>query len=378
MIDRPEKIKVAFFCDAPYTGGAEKYIFLLASHLDPARFESHVIINNDEGLKRLRSWLEDSGIKVSSLGYTPPFSPGNARKLYRILRKYPADIFHINLPGSYDAGYGLAAPVARLAGVGKVVSTEHLPMFPAFTKGMLLKSITSRSIDRVITVSEDNRRHLERNHHIPSDKIEVIYNGIDRAVPDGETIKAIQDDIFEVTIIGALHKRKGHLVLFEAIAKLPRGVRLTVAGEGEMEKEYREYVESAGIGDRVEFIGHSDDIMGLLSRTDLLAVPSTLEATPYVIIEAMSLGVPVVASDIFGIPELVSDGETGLLVDEGDSGRLAESVERLMSDRELLERMSKRSLEVFKERFTIERSVSLTSRLYEALVRGKEKTQEMR
>ena len=368
MMTESGKISIAYFSDSPYTGGAEKYIYHLASNIDRDRFERYVIINNRVGLKRLESWLAGSGIKVYSLDYEPPFSISNSWSLFRLLRKNPVDIFHINLPGSYDAGYGLAAPVARLAGIKRVVSTEHLPMYPSFPKGRLLKGITTRSIERVIAVSKDNQRHLIDNHHISPEKIEVIYNGIPRVEIERNSNERESRSRFVVAVIGALHRRKGHFTVFDAMKKLPENIRLIIAGEGEMEKEYRAYVKENGLDDRTEFLGHRDDIGELLSKVDLLALPSTLEATPYVILEAMSAGIPVVASAVFGIPELVTDGETGFLVEAGDSGGFARSISRLFSDTELFRRVSREAKRDFEKRFTIERSVGQTESLYEKVM----------
>jgi len=365
MMQERKKISIAYFSDAPYTGGAEKYLYELASNLDPDRFDRYVIINNRRSLARLESWLSGSGIKVVSLGYEPPFSIFKSRSLFRALQRFTADIFHINLPGSYDAGYGIAAPVAKTAGVKHIITTEHLPMYPSFAKGRLFKKFAMRSIDLVLTVSDDNRKHLIKNHGIAPEKIEVIYNGISSVEKPEKKITGDKVGRFVVAVIGALHRRKGHFTIFDAIKDLPENIRLVVAGEGDMEEEYREYVRDNKLDQRVEFIGHCKDIGKLLAETDLLAVPSTLEATPYVILEAMSAGIPVVASRIFGIPELVIDGETGILVEPGESAIFAKAIGSLASDSATYNKMTERSKNLFEDRFTIERSVARTQEIYE-------------
>ncbi len=364
----PGKISIAYFCDSPYTGGAEKYIYHLASNLDAGVFERYAIINNGTSLKRLESWLVGSGIEVHSLGYDPPISFRNSGSLFRLLRSNPVDILHINLPGSYDAGYGLPAPVAKAAGVKKVISTEHLPMYPSFPKGRLLKGAANRWIDRVIAISNDNKRHLIDNHNIPPGKIDVVYNGIPRVETRRDRGEGGCGENCTVAVIGALQRRKGHFTIFEAMKRLPETIRLTVAGEGEMEPEYRAFVKESGLEGRVEFPGYVDDIGSVLSDVDILAVPSALEATPYVILEALSAGIPVVASDVFGIPELVKDGETGLLVEAGDSEGFASSISRLTSDGALYVRMSMMARIDFEERFTIERSVEQTEKIYQKVL----------
>lgn len=362
---------VAYYSDARYEGGAEKYIELLAGHLDRDRYAPAVIVAANETLEGFKARLKERGLPVhEAVGH--PLSPGGFKSLSGILREVGPAILHMNLPGPFDSCYGLVAPASRMAGVKNVVATEHLPMVPSFARARLLRRLSGRFIDRVITVSSDNRSHLMRNHGVREDKIRVVYNGIPEpreAVP-AESLERLRDggERFVVLIVGSLEHRKGHSILFEAMRDLPSNVVLAVAGEGESEDEYRIKVRQLGLEERVSFLGFRDDVPSLMSAADLLAVPSVLDATPYTLLEALAAGLPVVASRVFGIPELVRHGVTGMLVEPGDSKALARTIRMIMEDRALMEKMSGESRRVFLSDFRIDRSVEATMAVYDELV----------
>ncbi|MCK4236928.1 MAG: glycosyltransferase, partial [Candidatus Krumholzibacteria bacterium] len=137
---------------------------------------------------------------------------------------------------------------------------------------------------------------------------------------------------------------------------------------GEMEGEYREAVSGLGVEDRVHFLGQRDDIPAIMSGLDLVVLPSLVEATPYVIVEAMAAGLPVIASDIYGIPEMVEGGETGILIPVGNSAALADAVWSLMNNHDLRERMGLAARKRYEAHFRIERSVSKTTEIYLELI----------
>ncbi len=363
---------VAFFSDSIYTGGAEKYLYLLASNIDRELFQPVLIINKHIGLEPLKALMEGEGIDVYEVSLKLPSSPKGVPHMIRLLRELKPSILHINLPGPFDSQYSLVAPIARLAGVKHLVSTEHLPMVPSFPKGKMFKSFGTCWIDRVITVSEDNRTHLMQEHGIPQRKIKVIYNGL----PDPAQVEPVdirrelhlQDDTFLLVVVGALEDRKGHRMSFRVMNELPDQTHLLVIGVGEMEEEYRRFVSELNMDDRVHFLGYRHDVMGILKRVDLLVLTSRLDATPYAILEAMAVGLPVVASNIYGIPELVVNGRTGCLVEEDDIDGVAHAVITMLRNRDLRVSMGTEARKCYEARFRIETCVSNTVDVYRELV----------
>ncbi|HSG27399.1 MAG TPA: glycosyltransferase family 4 protein, partial [Candidatus Krumholzibacterium sp.] len=145
-MDDGERRTVVFFSDAAYAGGAERYLYLLASGLDRKRFRSAAVLCNMTPEHKLSQMMSSSGIETRHVDWRRTLSPGGMRALSLVLKDLSVDIFHMNLPGPFDSRFSLAAPVARLAGAGAIVSTEHLPMFPSFTKARILKGLATRYI----------------------------------------------------------------------------------------------------------------------------------------------------------------------------------------------------------------------------------------
>lgn len=380
----PEKDarKVVFFSDAPYTGGAEKYLHLLASGLDRSRYEPSVVICRAEKLKRFREWLERDGIPVHEIEWEGVFSIRGARSFARIVRELSPQIVHLNLPGPFDSKYGLAAPVARRAGAVGVIATEHLPMIGSFRKARILRGISGRFIDRVITVSVDNRNHLVGEHHVHPDKIRVVYNGIpDLRGPTGairRSEKAGSARGMEIVMVGALEERKGHRLMIDAMTDLPDDVFLSIIGEGELAASLAEFAARRKVAGRVRFSGYRDDVASILSEADLLVLPTALDAAPYVVLEALSSGLPVVASGIYGLPELIMDGRTGILTAPGDREDLLKAVRRMYAEPGLRARMSESCRRDYLERFTIGKSVLATMAVYDELFRNGRAPGEMK
>lgn len=363
--------KVVFFSDAPYVGGAEKYLHLLASGLDRSRYEPYVVICSAGNLKRFREWLEADGITVYEIEWDGVFSIQGTRSFARVVRDLSPQIVHLNLPGPFDSKYGLAAPVAKIAGAARVVATEHLPMIESFPKARILRRISGCFINRVITVSLDNKGHLEREHHVRHDKIRVVYNGIpDIDVdpggrPRSEGVGNARG--MEIVMVGALEERKGHRLMIDALADLPDDVFLSIIGEGELAPSLAEFAEEKKVAGRVMFSGYRDDVASALSKADLLVLPTNLDAAPYVVLEALASGLPVVASGIYGLPELVKDGKTGFLTVPGDREDLIKAVKRMYVEPGLRAAMSGACRRDYLERFTLEKSVLGTMDVYDEL-----------
>jgi len=365
-------ISVALFTDASYTGGAERYLQLLARGIERHGFRPMLITAGSGSLDRLKGEMRRGGFDVFETHLDLAGNPSSVCSTLRLFRYLGPSILHINLPGPFDATYSLVAPIARLAGIKHIVTTEHLPMVPSFAKARLLKGFSRRFVGRTITVSKDNIDHLVRNHGVPEDRIRVVYNGI----PDSRGVEAVDirgelavpKEAFLVAVVSSLERRKGQETMFGAMRRLPGRAHLLIVGEGPDEADYRETVFRSGLGGRVHFLGYRDDVPGILRGIDLLAVPSTLEATPYVILEAMAAGLPVVASGIYGIPELVQAEETGLLVEPEDELMLAEAVGRIIEHGELAARLGKSARERYEALFTLERSARETAEVYRELL----------
>ena len=200
----------------------------------------------------------------------------------------------------------------------------------------------ARRADRVIAVSEATRRILIDVERVPANRITVVYNGMEPlAELSTSRVEALRSALGltgeRVCLTAArLHEEKGHSVLFAAIPEILRRCGPTVfllAGSGPHRGALETEAARLGIERNVRFLGQRSDIADLTHLADLAIVPSLAESFGFVVLEAMSAGKPVVAAATGGIPELIADGETGLLVPTGDSKSLAEAVSHVLTER---------------------------------------------
>jgi len=229
-------------------------------------------------------------------------------------------------------------PIARSLGL-PVVWTIHSPLEPWMTRGVAARIMQREAplVDRVIAVSEATARDLLRNG-VPAEKIDVVYNGLDLsryAKGDRQTTRASFgfDEQLVVLVPARPYREKGIDVLLDAAVVLsernPGAVKVLVAGESRHREAYEGRAKAWGLGDSVLFLGHRDDMPDLYAAADVVCLPSYYEGLPYAISEAMAAGRPVVGTPVGGVPEMVDDGTTGILVPVGQPEPLAEAIERL-------------------------------------------------
>ena len=221
----------------------------------------------------------------------------------------------------------------------------------------------------VVAVSSDIRSYLEGALGVRG--VRVIPNGIDVHRYEGGNRAAARRTLGldpEACIIGAvgnLYRVKGHAVLVEAVARLgdPR-LHVVIAGRGEEEAALRRQAASAGMGDRLHLLGFREDVPQLLAAFDFYALPSFSEGQSLALIEAMAAGLPIVASRVGGNPEILTDGEHGLLCGAGDAEALAAALRRLIADPAAAGRLAEAGRARARAEFSLEAMVKRYRRLY--------------
>jgi glycosyltransferase involved in cell wall biosynthesis len=372
-------IRVAYVVDAPFLGGAELYVARLARALDAREFSASVLMRNDAHDPRLCEWageLRANGIRVDAIPMRLPYVPLDAWRMFRAFEAAAPHIVHVNMPGPYDGQFGLVLPIARAAGARTVV-TEHLPMVERLWKRALLKGVAYRALDIAVTMTEANGRLLVERQGVPAARVRVVANGIARAFgASGEAAKlrwelGVRDSQMVVAYIGNILPHKGLRRLIEAVsrARCRALIRLVVAGAGSDEAPCRQLASDRGLSRQVTFLGwrSAAETEALLGASDVLALPSEIEGLPYVLLEAMASRRPVIAGRVYGIPEVVEDGVTGILVDPHDTDDIAAALDRL-SDMALRRRMGDAARVRFERDFTLEHHVARMQALYRALV----------
>ncbi len=261
-----------------------------------------------------------------------------ARLVWQLARRH--DLVHVHL-GEDLAIVPLGLAAARRAGVPMVLtvhSSQRRTLRISGVRSAALKVVGSvvedageRHADRILVLTDRLRNQLAADG-IDPERIRVVPSGVNPTLFDDASPVAPHDEQ-SLLFVGRLHPQKGVDTLIRAMADLPTA-QLAIAGDGPDRAQLERLAERLGVADRVRFLGFvaHDDVPALMRRADVFVMPSRYEELGTAIIEAMACGLPVVASRVGGIPNLVADGDTGLLTPPGDAPALAAALRRVLTE----------------------------------------------
>ncbi|MCG5434122.1 glycosyltransferase family 4 protein [Mycobacterium sp. MYCO198283] len=333
-------------------GGMQTHTGELTRALDARGVQQTVVTTRPPGGAREVAF--GSHARIVRLGVPVPvcrqfYSVPAAALVPRLARR--SDLVHAHL--GEDLAIVPLALTAAAAGRIPLVLTVHTSVRRTLrvsdARSALLKAVGGRlelagerRADAVLTLTHRLRDGLLADG-VPAGRIRVIPSGVNPDLFDGAAEPARTGD--RVVFVGRLHPQKGVDTAVRALPMLP-GVTLVLAGDGPDRAELARLAQRLGVADRVEFLGFvpHDRVPQLLADADLFVMPSQYEELGTAIVEAMASGVPVVASNIGGIPQLVDDGETGVLVPPGDPAELAAACRALLADPARSALMAKKAL----------------------------------
>lgn len=306
------------------------------------------------------------------------------RALFYLRRLFLARRYAIVHTHSTKAGI-LGRLAARMAGVPVVVHTFH--GFPFHLDGRLptrvlvtIERLLAGLTDASVCVGETIRSEISGWRMPQRQKLVTIYSGIDFASyvpsrPAAETKRelGLGDAWPIVGSIGHLREAKAQHDLIEAIASLRRSyprIRLLIAGDGELRGFLERYIRDRALGEHVLLLGERADVADLLEIFDVYAMSSRWEGVGRALTEAMYWGLPVAATSVYGVTELVLHEETGLIVPPRDPAALAAAVDRLLRDPDLARRLGRGARQRVKERMSAERMIEALESLYAELAEG--------
>jgi glycosyltransferase involved in cell wall biosynthesis len=340
-------------------GGMEKLLVEFARHADRQRFTLNVVTLGGRG--PLADDITACGWPVTALEEPAGLRPGLVFRLARIFRQCGATVVHTH--NTKPVMYGSLA--ARLARVPVVVHTRHGQRFQASWHTTAVFRLATSLVDRVVCVSHDSER-LSASEGLAARRLCTIWNGIDVSRFAYRVPRAGGPAV----MVGRISPEKDVATLLHAVAQALKeqpAFRLHIAGDGACVPDLKRLAAELGLGEQVVFLGQVRDVPALLAEASLFVLPSLTEGISLTLLEAMARGLPVVTTRVGGNPEIVVEGETGLLVPVQAPTELARAMLSLHNDPERSRRMGLAGRRRVEVHFDVRRMVRDYETLYEQL-----------
>lgn len=356
-------------------GGVERRRMMLAKYLDPLKFEQKLIGTHKAG--DVADEIEANGVKILEIGdFQGPFHWAKHRKVQKIIAEFKPHIIH----GAVYEGVTMAAINGMLKRVPIILLEETSDPQNRSKKASFLLKLFSLLADRFIAISGNVATYLEEVVKVKPTKINLITNGVElprevsaKEVEDLMKLHQIADVDIVVGTVGRLfndHKRISDLI--KALTLLPdANVKLLVVGGGPDENMLREYAVQLGVQDKVIFVGYQFDTAPYFKLMHIFCITSSREGFGLVAAEAMLHQLPVIATRVGGLQDIVVDGKTGFLVPAFDPEAIAKKIQYLLDNPEASKVMGENAFSRAKENYTAERYCKEVEALYLHLIQEK-------
>jgi len=369
-------MRILYIVTAAEFGGAPLHVLQLMKYMVKQGHEVGLVAAPEP---RLMEGAKALGVKIfPNPHFVRPFNPCKDLAalwfVFKAIRQFKPDLVSAH---STKAGFAARFSCAIL-GI-PVIFTAHGWVF---TEGknplvryplVLAEHFASKITKKIICVSKYDKELALRFHVAPEKKLVIIHNGMDPHPylnSDGSKIRTFlglnKKDVL-ITMVARFVPQKDHNTLLQALNLISNNqykYKVAFVGDGERKSLLRQEVEKLGLNERVIFLGERRDVPEILAASDIFVLSSNWEGLPRSIIEAMMAGLPVVATKVGGIPELVEDGVTGFLVPPKDPRALAEALQKLIENPDLRRRMGEAGRKKALREFTLDRMLHETERVY--------------
>jgi glycosyltransferase involved in cell wall biosynthesis len=349
-------------------GGSERQVAEVAMSLDQRRFRPSVGCFDARGVRA--DDLRRAGIPVIEFPVRSFGSPATVRVAWQFiswLRRHHVALVH---PFVVPAVL-FAVPLARIARVPIVLSSQRGDR-RLFSRGeQRALSVADRLVDGVVVNSNYIRRVLQADFDLPPGRIHTCPNGLDTTIfhPGDRGGHGAGNSGLTIGIVAALRPEKSIETLIEAFSRLRGQVhQLVIVGGGPCKDSLVELARRLGVLQRTTFTATTVDVASWYRRLDVFVLPSLNESFSNSLMEAMASGCAVLASNVGGNPELVKDGENGMLFEPGDVAGLTRELEAVLADAELRNRLAAAAVRTIQEGYTRQRSAQRFGELYEQLL----------
>ena len=386
------KIKVAHIIARMITGGADENTLFTVQGLNKDKYEVDLIIG-EEFDKDILNKVKNNNfniIQVKGLKWKLNFlyDPIIVLKLIKLLGKNHYDIVH-----THTTKAGILGRIAsHITGVPVIIHGLHGSTFQAFNSGLLnwllflFERLTGRFTDAYISVSKVlSETYIEKgigkkdNHYTVYSGMELskFYHARDK-INYKEKYEELGINVGEFLIgnVARLETRKGHKFLLDAFKNVVKEqkdghVKLLIIGEGNKRKYLENYVEELNLGDKVIFTGYREDVEELMALMDIFVLTSLREGLPRVLVQAAAVGMPSVAFNVDGVPEIIKDNYNGFLVKVKDVEQLENRIVKYMNNKELVLLHGRNGREFIENKWSIKGMVDRIDKIYQNLVEEK-------
>jgi glycosyltransferase involved in cell wall biosynthesis len=375
---RVDRLRVVTLVDVLSTsGGAEHLALLIATRLNRERFASTLCVSRwpprspqyrEASAPRALEQLDEAGVRLLPLGRRRKVDVRAWARLERFLRRERVHVLHAHKFGSNVWG----TLTGRIARVPVVLAHEHTWSYEGKPLRRLLdRELVARGADRLIAVSREDRRRMTAIERIDPNRTLFIPNGVPPLPPSsGRDVRAelgIEPGVPVIGAVGVFRPQKAHHVLLRAVRTLAHewpSMQVLLAGDGPEQRALERLTGELGIEHAVRFLGHRSDVSDVLRTLDVAVSCSDFEGSPLAVMEYMDAALPVVATAVGGVPDLIESGVHGLLVPPRDPVALAGAIAELLRDPERGRSMGARGRERRRTEFDIDVLVRRLEDLY--------------
>ena len=369
-------IKILHVRDSSGIYGGERVILTLGNKLNRNVFDYKLLCMKrpDARSQILTDRANELGIDTIDLEVKSKFDWFALKRLRYFLHKYNVDIVH-----SHDFKSDFYVMLASYGTKIKRIATAHGSTRDSVLKKIYLEldeNFVYRKMDRIVAVSEDVANGLKKKG-LNSNKIFVIQNGLDLELLKSEHNKiGNNNSIYNTSdkktfaIVGRLYPDKGHRFFLQAVAKIIRqysAIEVLIIGDGPARETIADQIRSLGLENFVTMCGVVSNMQAVYEHIDCLVIASLREGLPYVLLEAAANRVPVLATAVGDIPQLIEDGKTGYLVEPGNIVEIEERMVRFLTKKDNIKQMVENCYDVFERKFSADRMVRETENLYLSL-----------
>jgi glycosyltransferase involved in cell wall biosynthesis len=363
-------LRVEYFIDHLKVGGAQRHLVELFASLDRRRFALQVTVAKAGG--PLVAAVERLGIRVRSFGVgTSLARPGTVAGLLATARRLRAERVHV-VHGYLYAGNLLGMLAGRLAGVPiRLASKRSLDRYPRRSQ-LLATRLANACADRVLCNAEEVARFVLAEERPDPAKLTVIPNGIRIAQPPPapERPAGVPPGARVVGLVGRLDWKKAYSDVMQAAVRVRAShpdVEFVVIGDGPLRGEIASQAARLGLAPHLHLLGELSPVAPLVRGFDVFVISSIIEGMPNALLEALALERPVVATRVGGIPEIVTHGESGLLVPPANPAALADAIIRLLDDPRLAAACGAAGRRTVETRYSLEAMTARFTGLYEEM-----------